>query len=102
LYEVHPDEWLPSQSGAFPVLLQAQNQMVPDSEGTYRLGLNSVYLWEPSQKGCDWLLPQAHHQYSFPASTSMGIGLVFVSSDIFISMILKKYFHFFSIYFFCL
>jgi len=54
--------WLPSQKGRLPVFLQTQNQTVFDSGAVYWTGENSEPLCEPSQKGCDWLLPQAHHQ----------------------------------------
>jgi hypothetical protein len=61
----------PSQRGEFPVCLQPQNDMVPASAASNFKGENADPLCEPSQNGCLPLLPQAHHQYDFPASTSI-------------------------------
>ena len=43
---------LPSQNGLLPDSLQPQKYFVPDSSAVHGIGVNSVPLWEPSQKGC--------------------------------------------------
>src|SRR6185437_522484 len=63
--------WEPSQRGALPLCLQPQNETIPVSVASNFTGLNPVPLWEPSQSGCLPLLPQAHHQYALPNSTSI-------------------------------
>jgi hypothetical protein len=68
--------WLPSHSGGVAVFLQTQNHTVPVSTAVYFSGDESVPLCVPSQKGCRRLRPQRHHQYTFPASTSIAIGFI--------------------------
>jgi hypothetical protein len=65
---------VPSQNGLVLLCLQAQKNFRPDLSAVHCTGVNAVTLWLPSQKG--WLFdsPQAHHQYSLPASTITGIG----------------------------
>jgi peptide-methionine (S)-S-oxide reductase len=60
----------PSQRGLLPLCLQPQNDTVPACSASNFIGTNELPLCEPSQNGCLPLLPQAHHQYDFPASTS--------------------------------
>jgi hypothetical protein len=61
----------PSQRGELPVALQPQNDTTPDCSASNFIGENDDPLCDPSQNGCFPLLPQAHHQYDFPASTSI-------------------------------
>jgi len=62
--------WLPSHIGCDLVALQPQKNTFVDSVASYFIGVNSEPLWEPSQKGCELLFPQAHQKYDLPASTS--------------------------------
>ena len=54
---------MPSQKGLLPLCLQPHNATGVVEVMVTLSGVNSVSLWESSQKG--WLadLPQAHHQY---------------------------------------
>ena len=52
--------WLPSQSGDFPVALQAQNQASPVASAVYFIGLKLLPLWVPSQNGCLADFPHEH------------------------------------------
>jgi hypothetical protein len=54
--------WLPSHIGFLPERLQAQNQASSAAAGLYSTGVKPVPLCEPSQNGCDFERPQAHHQ----------------------------------------
>ena len=62
---------VPSQRGLLPVFLQPQKEIVPASSALNSTGVNPLPLCEPSQNGWLPLLPQAHHQYHLPASTSI-------------------------------
>ncbi len=66
--------WVPSQRGAFPVRLHWQRISVCDASAMNSSGVNSVSAWEPSQNGWFWDLPQRHHQYVFPFSSSTTAG----------------------------
>jgi hypothetical protein len=55
----------------FPDPLQPQNDTMPDTSASNFIGENVEPMCDPSQNGCVPLLPQAHHQYDFPASTSI-------------------------------
>src|SRR5689334_5292536 len=66
---------VPSQRGLLPVFLHPQNGIVPDSSALNSTGERPLPLCEPSQNGWLPLLPQAHHQYDLPASTSIRCGL---------------------------
>lgn len=61
----------PSQRGILLLPLQPQNDTTPDSSASNFIGANADPLCDPSQNGCLLLLPQEHHQYDFPASTSI-------------------------------
>ena len=54
--------WLPSHQGGVVVRLHRHNQASPLSLAVNSSGSMPVPLWEPSQKGCSRLRPQAHHQ----------------------------------------
>jgi hypothetical protein len=54
--------WLPSHIGFLAERLQAQNQTFSDVAGLNSTGVKLVTLCEPSQKGCRFDKPQAHHQ----------------------------------------
>jgi hypothetical protein len=54
--------WLPSHIGFLPDRLQVQNQASSAAAGLYSTGVKLLPLCEPSQKGCDFERPQAHHQ----------------------------------------
>jgi hypothetical protein len=53
---------VPSQSGAFPDLLQPQNQTVFETSALYLTGVKLVPLWLPLQKGCFEDRPHAHQK----------------------------------------
>src|SRR5262245_41332384 len=61
---------VPSHIGCDFVDLQPQNHTCVVAVAVYSRGARPKALWEPSQKGCLALRPQAHHQYFRPASTS--------------------------------
>src|SRR5690348_12605186 len=69
------DRCVPSQRGLLLLFLQPQNDTVPLSSALNSTGENPLPLCEPSQNGWLPLLPQAHHQYDLPASTSIRYGL---------------------------
>jgi hypothetical protein len=52
----------PSHIGFFDERLQAQNHASSPDADLYSMGVKPVPLWEPSQNGCDFERPQAHHQ----------------------------------------
>ena len=54
--------WLPSHIGRLPVRLQAQNQACSAAAAFHSTGVKGVPLCEPSQNGCFFERPQAHHQ----------------------------------------
>ena len=54
--------WDPSQRGALPLPLHPQNDTTPASSASNLIGENADPLCDPSQNGCEPLLPQAHHQ----------------------------------------
>jgi len=66
--------WVPSHIGFDFVDLQPQNHTWVVAVAVYSRGARPKALWEPSQKGCLALRPQAHHQYFLPASTLTGYG----------------------------
>ena len=53
---------VPSHIGFLLERLQAQNQASSSAAGLYSTGVKPEPLWEPSQNGCDFERPQAHHQ----------------------------------------
>src|SRR5690348_12037126 len=58
----HTRLWLPSHSGFFALRLQAQKNALVASVALYSIGMKAEPLCEPSQNGCDFERPQAHHQ----------------------------------------
>jgi len=54
--------WLPSQNGLSALCLQPQSQTLVVSVISSFTGEKLLSLWEPSQNGCFFDLPQAHHQ----------------------------------------
>jgi hypothetical protein len=58
----HKPAWLPSQNGAFFVCLHPHQATVLDSVISAFCGAKPVPLCEPSQNGCDFDRPHAHHQ----------------------------------------
>jgi hypothetical protein len=54
--------WLPSYIGRRPVRLQAQNQACSAFSAFHSTGVKIVPLCEPSQNGCAFERPQAHHR----------------------------------------
>ena len=61
----------PVAAGLLPLFLQPQNATWPDSSALNSTGAKPLPLCDPSQNGWLPLLPQAHHQYDLPASTSI-------------------------------
>ena len=53
---------VPSQNGLPALALQPQNQTSSVFSGLHSRGENDVLLCEPSQNGCDFERPHAHHQ----------------------------------------
>ena len=53
---------VPSQNGLVLLCLQQQKNFCPDRSAVHWMGVKLVTLWLPSQKGCDFERPQAHHQ----------------------------------------
>jgi hypothetical protein len=58
----HNRLWLPSHIGFFAERLQAQNQTFSEVSGLNSIGVKAVTLCEPSQNGCFFDRPHAHHQ----------------------------------------
>jgi hypothetical protein len=66
--------WVPSQYGLFPECLHLQSHASLFSSVLNITGVNSVPVWEPSQKGWFSLLPHAHQKY-VPGSRVTIFGL---------------------------
>ena len=62
----------PSHNGLLDDFLQPQKSTRSDFAAVYSIGVKLVALCEPSQNGWLLLLPQAHHKYVLPSSTSVG------------------------------